>query len=177
MCHTFAIYNKFRVVTVSSHEYCFVVYLFFGPFRFSINDFEQLHQVSPTRFISRSYSLCQSSSMGMLSRTVLVIPSVNRTNSIWLPGPSQCGFRVKTSLKADACESAWLYDCGMYRKDERGPLVECVEPMLRREKGAKSYSQLGGFRTNLGGFPADVSHCCNRITLEKAMRRPQYVSK
>ena len=138
MCHTFAIYDKFRVVTVSSHEYCFVVYLFFGPFRFSINDFEKLHhQVSPTRFISRAYSLCQSSSMDILSRTVLVMPSVKRTNSIWLPGPSQCGLRVKTSLKADACESAWLYDCGMYRKDDRGPLVEYVEPMLDVDKGKK----------------------------------------
>lgn len=81
--------------------------------------------------------LCQSSSMGMLSRTVLVMPSVNRTNSIWFPGPSQCGFRVKTSLKADACESAWLYNCGMYRKDDRGPLVECVEPMLRCRGGER----------------------------------------
>jgi hypothetical protein len=27
---------------------------------------------------------------------------------------SQSGFRVKTSLNAEACESAWLYDNGMY---------------------------------------------------------------
>lgn len=40
--HTLAVYDKFRIVTVRSHEYCFVLYLVFGPFRSVIDDFEQL---------------------------------------------------------------------------------------------------------------------------------------
>lgn len=55
LCHTFAVYDKFRTVTVRSHEYCFVVYLLLGPFRSSINDFEQLHRVSPSE---TPYSIC-----------------------------------------------------------------------------------------------------------------------
>lgn len=49
---------------------------------------------------------------------MFVIPSVKRTNSIWLPGPSQSGFRDRTSLRAEACESAWLYDRGMYLRED-----------------------------------------------------------
>lgn len=45
--HTFAVYDNFRTVTVRSHEYCFVVYLFRSPFRFAINGFEKLQPVSP----------------------------------------------------------------------------------------------------------------------------------
>lgn len=40
--HTLAVYDKFRIVTVRSHEYCFVLYLVFGPCRSAIDDFEQL---------------------------------------------------------------------------------------------------------------------------------------
>lgn len=54
VCHTFAVYDKFRTVTVRSHEYCFVVYLLFGPSRFAINDFEQLHCVSPRELLTVS---------------------------------------------------------------------------------------------------------------------------
>lgn len=40
--HTLAVYDKFRIVTVRSHEYCLVLYLVLGPFRFAVDDFEQL---------------------------------------------------------------------------------------------------------------------------------------
>lgn len=103
-CHTFAVYDKFRTVTVRSHEYCFVVYLLFGPFRFAINDFEQLHCVSPQEPLTVSVR----ETVVQIEHTVLVMPSVNRTSSMLLPGPSQSGFRVRTSLRAEACESAWL---------------------------------------------------------------------
>lgn len=104
--HTFAVYDNFRTVTVRSHEYCFVVYLLRGPFRFAINDFEKLQAVSPHK-VPNAYSHFQCGKC-TIEHTVLVMPSVNRTNSIWLPGPSQSGFRVKASLRAEACESAWL---------------------------------------------------------------------
>jgi ABC-type enterochelin transport system permease subunit len=41
------------------------------------------------------------------SHTVFVIPSVKRTNSILLPGPSHSGLMVSTSLRAEVCESVW----------------------------------------------------------------------
>lgn len=41
-------------------------------------------------------------------RTVLVMPSVNRTNSILFSGPSQSGKSVRMSRRAVACESAGL---------------------------------------------------------------------
>ena len=45
LCHTFTVYDKFRIVTVRSHEYCFVLYLLLAPFRFSIDDFQQLYHI------------------------------------------------------------------------------------------------------------------------------------
>jgi hypothetical protein len=45
--------------------------------------------------------------------TVLVIPSVNRMNSIRLSAPSQWGLMERTNLSAEACESALLYESGM----------------------------------------------------------------
>lgn len=67
--------------------------------------------------------------LGKERHTVLVMPSVNRTNSMLLPGPSQSGLRVRISLRADDWESAWLYDRGMYRNSGVAALVS-VEPML-----------------------------------------------
>lgn len=95
------------MVTVRSHQYCIVVYLLLGPARFAINDFEELPASISDGLIAQVYE--KRAAEGQRGKhTVLVIPSVNRTNSIWLPGPSQCGFKVRTSLNAEACESAWL---------------------------------------------------------------------
>ena len=85
--------------------------------------------------IFSSYSLLVQRSQSNLTpcrkHTVLVIPSVNRTNSILFPGPSQSGFRVKTSRRAEVSESALLYERGMYLKfDKALPLDPFVEPIL-----------------------------------------------
>lgn len=42
ICLTFAVYKNLCVVTVRSHQYSFVVYLFFGQARLAIYDFEKL---------------------------------------------------------------------------------------------------------------------------------------
>lgn len=96
------------MVTVRSHQYCIVVYLLLGPARFAINDFEELPASISDGLVAHSYEISELQRGNVGKHTVLVIPSVNRTNSIWLPGPSQCGFKVRTSLNAEACESAWL---------------------------------------------------------------------
>lgn len=65
-------------------------------------------------------------------RTVLVMPSVKRTNSILFPGPSQSGLRVRMRRRADACESAEEYERGMCRSAGMAPLRLPEEPMMRR---------------------------------------------
>lgn len=46
MLHTFTVYENLCVVTVRSHQYCFVVYLLVRQAGLAINDFEQLQRVS-----------------------------------------------------------------------------------------------------------------------------------
>lgn len=40
--HTFAVYEDFCVVTVRSHQYCFLVYLLLGQAGLAIDDFKKL---------------------------------------------------------------------------------------------------------------------------------------
>lgn len=40
--HTFTVYENLCMVTVRSHQYCFVVYLFLGQARLAIDDFQEL---------------------------------------------------------------------------------------------------------------------------------------
>lgn len=58
LCHTFTVYDEFRIVTVRSHQYCFVLYLLFTPFRLSIDDFEQLHHVKLAHYPILTVVLC-----------------------------------------------------------------------------------------------------------------------
>lgn len=40
---TLAVYDDLRVVTIRTHEHCFIVYLLFGQTGLSIHDFQQLN--------------------------------------------------------------------------------------------------------------------------------------
>ena len=61
---------------------------------------------------------------------MLVMPSLNRMNSILPSTCSQWGNRDSTSRRADACDSAVLYESGMYRSCVEGSSGGVVEDIL-----------------------------------------------
>jgi hypothetical protein len=110
---TFSVYQDFRMITIRAHQHCLFIYLVVGRTGPSIDDFQKL-------LLTISYCHSKLHRMGSAAQTVLVIPSVNLTNSILLSPCPQSGFKARTSLNADAWESAGLYDNGMYLGDACG---------------------------------------------------------
>lgn len=91
---------------------------------------------------------------------MFVIPSVNRTNSILFPGVSQSGFRVKTSLNAEACDSAWLYDNGMYLRG-----VETLSSLV-----GGSILREGSLLINYTSSSAFIDECVEKRGTNKVSR-------
>ena len=98
---TFAIYEDLCAISVRPHQYCLIVYLFLRQAGFQVDNFKELGAVS-LGLILKSLLPVSREALGKEGHTVLVMPSVNRTNSMLFPGPSQSGLRVRISLRADA---------------------------------------------------------------------------
>jgi hypothetical protein len=99
--YTFTIYQNFRMISIRSHQHGLTVYLLLCHVRLPIDNFQKLH--------TRPFHVNLSpGGPRMFQLTVFVIPSVNRTNPILFPCPSHSGLRVRTSLRAEVCESAWV---------------------------------------------------------------------
>lgn len=114
---TLAVYQHVSVLSICTQQDGFVINLRLGEPRQLVDGFEELQQVHVS---TRPLSGFLLSPPDPAAHTVLVMPSVKRTNSIESFVSRHSGRSVSTRFRAEFCESALLYVRLMYRIDSNG---------------------------------------------------------